>query len=305
MKKSALTNQSNLPIREIDKKYVRLFEELRKSEQEKAVILDAMTELVLFLDTDLRVIWANKAMRVAFNLKPGQLNGKHCYRGLHGRIRACSICPAEKTLKTGEPHDVVDISSYKKNWVLRSYPVWDEKGTLSGVVEIVTDITERRKAEEAMRQSEQKYRELFENASDIIFILDLNGKILSCNDAASRTYGYTLVQMQGLNLETLLDKNDLPVVRKLFRRKRDELDMPNPLEFLTYTRTGEAVWLEVNARSVEENGKPVAIHGIARNITERKRMEEALRKREQELEEKSRNLGRKHRPEGPAHAQGG
>ena len=287
MKKSTAPDKSDP---QIDKKYPRLIEELRKSEQEKAVILDAMTELVLFLDTDLRVIWANKAMRVAFNLKPGQLNGKHCYKGLHGRSKACSICPAEKTLKTGEPHDVVDISSYKKNWVLRSYPVRDEKGTLSGVVEIVTDITERRKAEEAMRQSEQKYRELFENASDIIFILDFNGKILSCNDAASRTYGYMPEQMQGLNLETLLDKSDLPVVRKLFRRKRDELDVPNPLEFLTYTRTGEAVWLEVNARSVVENGKPVAIHGIARNITERKRMEEALRKREQELEEKSRNL---------------
>jgi len=287
MKKSAAPDRSS---QQIDGKYVRLIEELKKSGQEKAVILDAMTELVLFLDTNLRVIWANKAMREAFNLKPGQLNGKHCYKGLHNRSRACSICPAEKTLKTGEPHDVVDISSYKKNWVLRSYPVRDEKGTLSGVVEIVTDITERRKAEEAMRQSEQKYRELFENASDIIFILDLNGKILSCNDAASRTYGYMPEQMQGLNLETLLDKSDLPVVRKLFRRKRDELDMPNPLEFLTHTRTGEAVWLEVNARSVEENGKPVAIHGIARNITERKRMEEALRKREQELEEKSRNL---------------
>jgi PAS domain S-box-containing protein len=249
-----------------------------------------MTELVLFLDTDLRVIWANKAMLDAFNLRPGQLNGKHCYRALHNRGRACSICPAEKTLKTGEPHDVVDISSYKKNWVLRSYPVRDEKGSLSGIVEIVTDITERRRAEEALRQSEQKYRELFENASDIIFILDFNGKILSCNDAASRTYGYEPWQMQGLNLETLLDKSDLPVVRKLFRRKRGELDAPNPLEFLTYTRTGEAVWLEVNARSVEENGKPVAIHGIARNVTERKRMEEALRKREQELKEKSRNL---------------
>jgi PAS domain S-box-containing protein len=287
MKKSTAPDKSDP---QIDQKSPRLIEELRKSEQEKAVILDAMTELVLFLDTDLRVIWANKAMRVAFNLKPGQLNGKHCYKGLHGRSKACSICPAEKTLKTGEPHDVVDISSYKKNWVLRSYPVRDERGSLSGVVEIVTDITERRKAEEAMRQSEQKYRELFENASDIIFILDFNGKILSCNDAASRTYGYMPEQMQGLNLETLLDKSDLPVVRKLFRRKRDELDVPNPLEFLTYTRTGEAVWLEVNARSVVENGKPVAIHGIARNITERKRMEEALRRREQELEEKSRNL---------------
>jgi len=290
MKKTAARDKADPHIRQIDRKYVRLFEELRKSEQEKAVILDAMTELVLFLDTDLRVIWANKAMREAFNLKPGQLNGKHCYMGLHNRSRACSICPAEKTLKTGEPHDVVDISSYKKNWVLRSYPVRDEKGALSGVVEIVTDITERRKAEEAMRQSEQKYRELFENANDIIFILDLDGRILSCNDAASRTYGFVPEQMQGLSLEMLLDKNDLPAVRKLFRSKRGERDVPNPLEFLTYTRTGEAVWLEVNARSVEENGKPVAIHGIARNITERKRMEEALRKREQELEEKSRNL---------------
>jgi len=290
MKKTPPRDKADPHIRQIDRKYVRLFEELRKSEQEKAVILDAMTELVLFLDTDLRVIWANKAMREAFNLKPGQLNGKHCYMGLHNRSRACSICPAEKTLKTGEPHDVVDISSYKKNWVLRSYPVRDEKGALSGVVEIVTDITERRKAEEAMRQSEQKYRELFENANDIIFILDLDGRILSCNDAASRTYGFVPEQMQGLSLEMLLDKNDLPAVRKLFRSKRGERDVPNPLEFLTYTRTGEAVWLEVNARSVEENGKPVAIHGIARNITERKRMEEALRKREQELEEKSRNL---------------
>ena len=290
MKKASARDKANPQIRQIDKKYVRLIEELSKSEQEKAVILDAMTELVLFLDTDLRVIWANQAMHEAFNLKPGHLNGKHCYKALHNRSRACSICPAEKTLKTGEPHDVVDITSYKKNWVLRSYPVRDEKGSLNGVVEIVTDITERRRAEEAMRQSEQKYRELFENANDIIFILDFNGKILSCNDAASRTYGYEPGQMPGLNLETLLDKNYVPVVRKLFRRKLGSMDVPNPLEFLTYTRTGEAVWVEVNARGIRENGILVAIHGIARNITERKRMEEALKKREQELEEKSRNL---------------
>ena len=291
MKKAAARDKANPHIRGIGKKDIHLFfEELRKSEQEKAVILDAMTELVLFLDTNLKVIWANKAMRDAFNLKPDQLNGKHCYRALHNRSRACSICPAKKTLKTGAPQEVVDISSYKKNWVLRSYPVRDEKGSLSGVVEIVTDITERRRAEEAMRQSEQKYRELFENANDMIFILDFAGQILSCNAAAARTYGYEPEQMQGLSMANLLDKNDLPVVRKLFRKKRGELDVPNPMEFLTHTRTGEAVWVEVNTRGVKEKGKLIAIHGIARNITERKRMEEALRKREQEFQEKSRNL---------------
>jgi len=236
------------------------------------------------------VIWANKAMHDAFNLAPGHLNGKYCYHALHSRSKACRTCPAEKTLKTGEPHEVIDISSYKKNWVLRSYPVRDEKGSLTGVVEIVTDITERRRAEEALRQSEQKYRELFENANDIIFILDFDGKILSCNAAAAKTYGYELEQMSGLNIENLLHHDYLPVVRQLIRKRLDNEDVQNPQEFLTYTKNGETVWVEVNARIMKENGRQVSVHGIARNITERKKMEEALKKREQEFEEKSRNL---------------
>ncbi len=276
--------------RQVERKYPRLFEKLSKSEQEKSVILDAMTELVLYLDKDLRVIWANKAMHESFNLAPGQLNKRHCYEALHNRSRACRICPAMKTLETGEPHEVIDFSSYKKNWVLRSYPVRDEKGSLTGIVEIVTDITRRRKAEEALRQSEQKYRELFENANDIIFILDFDGKILSCNAAAFKTYGYEPERMLGLNIEYLLDPAYLPVVRQLIRRRRDNVDVQNPQEFLTYTKDGEAVWVEVNARIMRENGRQVSIHGIARNISDRKRIEEALKKRERELEEQSRNL---------------
>ena len=290
MEKTTAPDQSNISIQQVEKKYIRLFKTLSKSEQEKSVILDAMTELVLYLDTDLRVIWANKAMHDAFNLAPGHLNGKYCYHALHSRSKACRICPAEKTLKTGEPHEVIDISSYKKNWVLRSYPVRDEKGSLTGVVEIVTDITERRRAEEALRQSEQKYRELFENANDIIFILDFDGKILSCNAAAAKTYGYELEQMSGLNIENLLHHDYLPVVRQLIRKRLDNEDVQNPQEFLTYTKNGETVWVEVNARIMKENGRQVSVHGIARNITERKKMEEALKKREQEFEEKSRNL---------------
>jgi PAS domain S-box-containing protein len=290
MKNSSDPEKINSQVLQIEKKYNSLFENLSKSEQEKAVILDAMTELVFYLDTDLRVIWANKAMHDAFNLTPGQLNGQHCYKGLHNRNRACSICPAQKTLTTGTTHEVIDFSSYKRNWVLRSYPVRDQSGVLTGVVEIVTDITDRRKAEEALRQSEQKYRELFENANDIIFVLDFDGKILSCNAAAAKTYGYELDQMLGLNIENLLDPDYLPIVRQLIQKKLDNMDVQNPQEFLTYKKNGEAVWVEVNARIMKENGRQISVHGIARNITERKKMEEALKKREQELEEKSRNL---------------
>lgn len=274
----------------MQKKRFRPFEILRKLEQEKSVILDSMTELVLYLDTDLRVIWANKAMHAAFGLNPGQLNGRHCYEALHKRNKPCRICPAERTLKTCEPHETVDISSYEKNWVLRSYPVRDEKGVLTGIVEIVTDITERRQAEEAMRLSEQKYRELFEHANDIIFILNFDGKILSCNAAAANTYGYEPQELLGLGIEALLDRNYLSVMRKFIREKVERFESQIPQEFLTYTKDEEPVWVEVNARIIRENGIPVSVHGIARNITDRKRMEEALRKRERELEEKSRNL---------------
>lgn len=290
MKKTTAVKKTTPQARQSGKGYHRLLEKIRRSGQEQSVILDAMTELVLYLDRDMKVIFANKAMQDAFNLKPGQLNGKHCYQVLHHRNRVCSVCPAEKTLETGEPHEVVDFSSYKKNWVLRSYPVRDEKGALTGMVEIVTDITERRRAQEALRQSEQKYRELFENAGDMIFILDLEGNILSCNAAAVRTYGYEPEQIQGMSIENLLDRDYLPVVRRLIRRTRDGKNVRAPQEFLTYTRTGDAVWIEVNARMIRENGREVSLHGIARNITERKRMEEALKKRERELEEKSRNL---------------
>jgi PAS domain S-box-containing protein len=271
-------------------KKIQPFAALKKAEQEKAVILDSMTELVLYLDTDLRVIWANKAMHAAFNLKPGELNGRHCYEALHDRSRVCRICPAERTLQTCEPHEVINLSSYEKNWVLRSYPVRDDQGVLTGIVEIVTDITERRRAEEAMRLSEQKYRELFEHANDIIFILDFDGKILSCNAAAANTYGYDPQQLIGLGIGELLDRGYLPVMREFIRKKADRIDVHNPQEFLTYTKDGEAVWVEVNARIISENDRPVSVHGIARNITDRKKMEEALRKRERELEEQSRNL---------------
>lgn len=282
--------KTNLEIRQIERKYTRLFEKLSKAEQEKSVILDAMSELVIYLDTDMKVIWANKAMHEAFKLEQGQLDGKYCYNALHNRSKACSACPAKKTLITGEPHEVEDLSSYEKIWVLRSYPVQNEKGILTGIVEIVTDVTERRKAEEAMRQSEMKYRELFENANDIIYFLDFEGNVLSCNVAASKTWGHDPEQMRNLNIKHFFDQDYLPLAQTIMQKQRDGIEDPNPQEFLTYTRDGETVWVEVNTRIVRENGEPVSIQAIARNITERKRMEEALKKRERELEEKSRNL---------------
>lgn len=277
-------------LAKIEGQYRQLFEKLSKSEQEKSVILDAMTELVLYLDRDMRVIWANKAMHGAFNLAPGELDGEHCYRTLHKRESICKICPAEKTLATGEPYEVEDFSSYGKIWVLRSYPVRDEKGLLTGIVEIVTDVTERRRAEDAMRQSEQKYRELFEFANDIIYFLDCEGNVLSCNGAALKTWGYPQEEMIGLNISNFFDRDYLAFAQAILKEHHLGIENRKPQIFLTHSKTGDDLWIEANTRIVRGKGRRITIQGIARNVTERIRMEEALKRREGELEEKSRNL---------------
>jgi PAS domain S-box-containing protein len=265
--------------------HLQLLESLRKSDLEKSVILDAITELVLYLDTNLKIIWVNKAVLTALNTRPRLLFRKFCYQALHGRTKPCRVCPARKTLENGEPNEVVDISSYGKDWVLRSYPVRDEHDTIIGIVVIVTDITERRKAEKALYQSEEKYRELYENANDIIFLIDSTGKIISCNAAMSNTYGLKQETLMGMEIEKLIDKDYIPGFKYFIQRKFGNLYDRNNQEFLTYSNTGDEVWIEVNARIIKENDKPVALHGIARDITDKKRMVKALHEKSQRLQD--------------------
>ena len=109
-------------------------EKLRKSEHEKAIILDVMSEIVVYINTDYKVVWANKAMYDSFHFTPSDFEGRYCFE-LHGRDTACSFCPSRKAMETGEPQVYEDLSSYGKRWVLRGYPVSDESGAIIGAVE--------------------------------------------------------------------------------------------------------------------------------------------------------------------------
>jgi len=105
--------------------------------------MDAMSELVLLLDTDMKIVWSNNAVSQQFNLEPRSLEGKHCFSALHGLKRHCKICPVVTVIETGEPCTIEQFSSFNKVWMLRAYPVKDDNNNLTGIVEIVTDISER------------------------------------------------------------------------------------------------------------------------------------------------------------------
>jgi len=119
---------------------------------EKAAILEAMSEPVILVDTDLKVVWSNAAMNTLFNLTAEQLEGQHCFEKMHGLKRLCRICPVVKAINSGQPCIVDDFSSLGRRWMLRAYPLRDGEGNINRVVEIVADITESKQAEEALEK---------------------------------------------------------------------------------------------------------------------------------------------------------
>lgn len=135
---------------------------LRRAEEEKTGILDSLSEMVAYYTKDLRIIWANKAAGASVGLSPVELVGNRCYEVWHNRKMPCEDCPAVKVFKTGNYEELEVILSDGRVWFVRAHPVKDLEGNVSGVVEVITDITAKKKIEQERRQSLNKSRRILE-----------------------------------------------------------------------------------------------------------------------------------------------
>lgn len=134
-----------------------------------------------------------------------------------------------------------------------------------------------REKEKALQDLEEKYYTLFNNTRDIIYTHDLNGYFTSVNPAAVKIYGYTAAEFTRLNISRIIDKDYLSIAHKNIKETLPETFHTQPHEYLTYTKDGSPVWIEVTTHLLQYNGKATGIQGIARDITMRKDSEEALR----------------------------
>jgi diguanylate cyclase (GGDEF)-like protein/PAS domain S-box-containing protein len=146
------------------------------------------------------------------------------------------------------------------------------------------ELAERRRAEEALRESEERYRELFENANDIIYTHDLEGNYLSINKAGERIIGYTRAEVSGMKITDVLAPEYVEMSRRMMARKLDG-GAHTFYEIEVVARDGRRVPLEVSSRLIYHNGQLVGVPGIARDITERRRAAEALRESEERYRE--------------------
>jgi PAS domain S-box-containing protein len=143
------------------------------------------------------------------------------------------------------------------------------------VAELEERIAERKRAEVALRESEERYRELFENARDAIYVHDLEGNYIRVNRAAETLSGYKREEIVGHNFVEFVSADDLRFGRKIFYAKLAEQGETS-FEVDIIAKDGRRIPVEVRSRAIYENGVMVGVQGIARDITERKLAQDAL-----------------------------
>jgi len=144
------------------------------------------------------------------------------------------------------------------------------------VAELEARITERKRAEEALRESEERYRELFENARDAIYVHDLEGRYISVNHAAEELSGYTRDEILGRHFAEFVAQEHIGQVRACLLAKL-ESEGETTYEVEVIAKDGRRVPVEVSSRAIYENGTIVGVQGTARDITERKQAQDTLR----------------------------
>jgi PAS domain S-box-containing protein len=165
----------------------------------------------------------------------------------------------------------------------KSTVVMDELGKPYALLATAYDVTERRQAEDKLRQSEERFKILFESAPDAYYIHDLDGHFIDGNKAGEQLIGYRKEEVIGDNFVNLdlVAEEDIPKVLEAMAINKDSKPA-GPLELTLYRKDGSKVMVETRSYPVEISGQTVVL-GIARDITERKKAEVALRQSEQRL----------------------
>ena len=156
-------------------------------------------------------------------------------------------------------------------------------------VAIIHDETAEQSAEEALRNSEERFRDLFENANDVIFLHDLKGKVLEINRAAEYLTGYSRQEVVGRNFEELIAPEARNQTQDSIRNHLGG-SATQHYELPILSKFGTRRFLEVSTRILYRRGHPVAIQGIGRDITERKFAQQRLLQSAQELRSKNEEL---------------
>ncbi|MFW6041006.1 MAG: PAS domain S-box protein [Thermoplasmatota archaeon] len=248
---------------------------LRKSEREKSRILEGSAELIAYQNQKHEVIWANSAAGQSVNKNSEDLIGRKCYDIWQNREEICEICPVEKTLRSGKI-ERSEVQSYDgRYWIITGNPVMDDKGNVEGIVETALEITDRKKTEQRLKESEERLNRSQKIAKVGSWEIDLDTNELNWSDETYRIFGFPIGEL--MCYERVLEKihpDDREYVEKEWKRALKDGDYDIEHRIVV---DDEVKWLREKAEiKFDEDGEPTDILGIVQDITEIKEKEKEI-----------------------------
>ncbi|AKB29070.1 sensory transduction histidine kinase [Methanosarcina siciliae T4/M] len=244
---------------------------------------DAVPDLIAIIDEKYRVIRANRAMKAKLGVTSEECAGLTCYRVIHGTDEPPSFCPHRHLLKNGVEHTAeVCENCLGGYFAISASPLHDSEGKLIGSIYVARDINERKKVEERLKESEEKYRNIVETANEGIFIIDSEARIAYSNKKTSEMLGYSLEEMIGRSLWDFVDEEGRAILNLNMEKRRQGINEVYELKLIC--KDGSPVWTLINAKALfNKVGEFTGSLGMLTDITDRKRAEEALRQSEQRV----------------------
>ncbi len=262
-------------------------EELRRKESELTALLDNIPDIAWLKDLDSNFILVNKALADRFGFTKDEMKGKTdydiCPEDLADRYRKDDrhVVETGEGICTEEP--LADKQGNEIYIETIKSPIYGEKGKVIGTVGIARDITERKKTENALRESEERFRDLSDLLPLPSFELNTDMQIEYANRASMELTGYRSPELLSMDPLKLFDRSEhLRLTEDLRRAFKGEY--VSPKVYSAIKKNGEKFLLEIRGSRIIRNGKTVGMRGVGEDITERKMAEEELLRHRQHLE---------------------
>ncbi len=244
---------------------------------------NAVPDMIAIIDDTFHIVQVNTAMADRLGVSPEDAVGLPCYEVVHHTKSPPPVCPHQLLLRDNQSHSTdIHEEHLNRDFFLTVSPVRDPSGAVLGSVHILRDISERKRVENRVRESEEKFREIFNSANDGIHLHEMRedglpGKFFDVNEVACRMLQYSkeeLLEMSPVDLTPDHHSYPLDQIGK-------EIQTTGSAIFETEYRRKDCVIVpvEVNVRVVVIQGKSMVL-SIVRDLTRRKWIEEALRESE-------------------------
>jgi PAS domain S-box-containing protein len=257
---------------------------LSEATREWQTTFDGVADAILVFDDRQRIRRCNRAALDLFGKDGGEIVGRFCWDVVHGTSGPIAGCPIHRMNHSGT-RESTELELHGRWYQVVVDPLKGPEGDIQGAVHILHDITERKQAEAALRQSELKYRTLYETLHDAFVAVDMEGRIIEFNSAYRKLLGYRTNELRALTYEKITPPGWHGMEQRIVSEQVLIRGYSEVYEKEYRRKNGEVIPVELRTFLIRDTeGRPSQMWAIVRDITGRKRMEARLKQLNSTLE---------------------